>query len=98
MAWVGEYARVSDGTVFVYGCDQGRYRTVRAERDEECSHLECELTPWAPAPGERVAEFGNEDCIGGIVLEADESAALVAWTGFVDPQVWRNANLEPIFT
>lgn len=97
MTGVGDYARVSDGIVFVYGYEQGRYQTVRAERDEECSHLECELTPWTPALGERVVEANNEDCIGGIVAELGENTALVTWAGFVEPQNWRNARLEPNF-
>jgi hypothetical protein len=96
MTGVWEYARVSDGIVYVYGYEQGRYQTVRMDRDQECEHLECELTPWVPAPGECVVEANNEDCITGLVLEASESTALVRWTGFIEPQVWRNTKLEPV--
>jgi hypothetical protein len=98
MVGVGEfsgYARVYDGVVLVYGYEQGRYQTVRVDRNEECTHFECDLAPWVPSPGERVAEVNNEDCIGGTVIEAGEGTSLVLWTGFIEAQVWRNTNLEP---
>jgi hypothetical protein len=89
------YARVSDGVVYVCRYDQGRYQSFRMDRDEECSHLECELMPWLPAVGERVCEANDEDYVVGLVLETDKDTSLVRWTGFMDPQVWRNAQLEP---
>jgi hypothetical protein len=93
---VGQYARLSDGAaVYVYGYEDGRYQTVRMDRDEECTHLGCELTPWTPAPGERVVEANNEDCISGTVVETGAGTSLVNWLGFNEPQVWRNAKLEP---
>ncbi len=98
MIGVGEfsgYARVSDGVVHVCGYDQGRYQTVRMDRDEECEHLECELVRWVPSHGERVMEDNNEDCITGIVVACGEGTSLVKWTGFIEPQVWRNTDLEP---
>jgi hypothetical protein len=91
----GGYARVSGGVVYIYGQAQGRYQTVRVDRDEECSHLSCELTPWAPAPGERVTESNNDNCITGVALEVNENTTLIMWTGFSEPQTWRNAKLEP---
>jgi hypothetical protein len=101
MVGLGEfcgYAQVSDGVVYVYGHDQGRYQTVRVDRDQESEHLECDLTPWAPTKGERVAEINNEECVTGTILEAGERTALVRWNGFVEPQVWLNADLEPVWT
>jgi hypothetical protein len=95
MIGVGEFARASDGVVFIYGHDEERYHTVRVDRDEECTHLECDLTPWTPTPGERIAEANNEDCIGGTVIETGDCSALVKWTGFIEPQMWRNNKLEP---
>jgi hypothetical protein len=89
------YARVSDGVVYVYGFGQGRYQTFHLELDEESTHLECELTQWTPTSGERVVESGNEDCISGTITEAGESTSFVKWLGFLEPQIWRNANLEP---
>ena len=54
---VGAYARVSDGIVYILEHDQGRYKTVRVDRDQEGEHLQSELTPWTPVTGERVAEY-----------------------------------------
>lgn len=92
------YARVSDGVVHVYGYEQGRYQAFHLELDEESTHLECELTQWTPASGERVVESGNEDCISGTVIETGEGESFVTWADFVEPQRWRNANLEPFCT
>lgn len=95
MIGVGQCARVSDGVVYVLGFDQGRYQTVRVDRDEECSHLAHELSPWTPLPGECAVEAGNEQCIDGTVVASADGTSLVTWTGFSEPQVWRNAKLEP---
>jgi hypothetical protein len=95
MIGIGEFARTADGIVFIYGQDNGCYQTVRVDRDEECSHSKCELAPWTPVLGERIVEANNEDCIGGTVLETGDYTALIRWTGFIEPQVWRNSKLEP---
>lgn len=95
MIGVGEYARISDGVVYVTGNERGLFQSVRVDRDEECEHRGSELTAWIPAQGDCVAEYNNDDCVGGIVVEAGEGTSLVTWNGLTETQVWRNAKLEP---
>lgn len=92
---VGTYARTKDGTGYIIGCDGGSYQVVSTERDEERDYSSSELTPWLPAPGERVVEADKEDCITGIVVDGGEGTSLVMWNGFVCPQTWLNTHLEP---
>lgn len=95
MAGLGDYARTSDGIVFIFGNENGRFQTVSVARDQEFEYLESELTPWVPAPDERIAEAHSEDCVTGTVLQVGDGTTLVRWFGFVEPQVWRNTLLEP---
>lgn len=54
------YARLSDGSVvYIFGYEDGFFSTVRIDRDEEMKHRPCELTPWAPAPGEPLTPEGE---------------------------------------
>jgi hypothetical protein len=96
---IGAYARVSDGIVYILEHDQGRYQTVRVDRDEEGEHtyLEWQLVPWTPVPGERVVESGEDDCTG-VILETGEGNSLVRWAGFIEPQIWRHTQLEPAWS
>ncbi|WP_456722469.1 MULTISPECIES: hypothetical protein [unclassified Bradyrhizobium] len=94
----GAYARTSDGTVYIHGCEGGRYQAVRTDRDEEGEHHASELTPWSPLFGEGVVEAGTEGCITGIVVEARDTTSLVKWPGFVRLQTWLNTDLEPAWT
>jgi hypothetical protein len=91
----GRYARISDGVVFVIGNERGLFESIRIDRDEECEHCGSELTAWTPEQGEQVAEYSNEDCVTGTVIEVGDGTSLVMWAGFTEPQVWRNAKLEP---
>jgi hypothetical protein len=93
---MNNYARLSNGSVvYIHGHENGLFSTVRVDRDEESQHRQCELVPWTPVPGERVTEHNKEDCITGLVLEASESTAHILWSGFAEPQIWRNTKLEP---
>jgi hypothetical protein len=57
---MNHYARLSDGgVVFIYGCENGVFSTVRIDRDEETQHRECELSPWTPEPGELLTPEGE---------------------------------------
>jgi hypothetical protein len=96
MAGLGDYARTSEGIVFIFGNENGRFQTVSVDRDQEFEHLECELVPWMPLPGEQVWEANNEDSITGAVMKTNERTSLVKWDGFVEPEVWRNTQLEPV--
>jgi hypothetical protein len=92
---VGQYARTSDGTVFIQGFCGGSYQAVRTDRDEEGEYLASDLTPWSPQNGERVVEAGNEGSPVGIVVEAGEGDSLVVWKNLRRQVSWVNSCLQP---
>jgi hypothetical protein len=91
----GTYVRTHDGIGFIFGCEGGSYQVASMERDEERDYAASELTPWTPLVGERVIEADTEGGIAGLVVGGGESASLVKCDGFVCPQTWANADLEP---
>jgi hypothetical protein len=91
------YAR-KDGIVYIFGCEDSRYRTVaRTDRDEERNCSAKDLTAWKPRNGERVTEIDNEGSPVGIVVEAGELASLVVWGSLRRQVSWKNSCLEPIW-
>ncbi|HTB04136.1 MAG TPA: hypothetical protein VK804_27025 [Bradyrhizobium sp.] len=95
---VGQYARTSDGIVFIQGLCGGSYQAVRTDREEEREYLASDLTPWKPQDGDRVTEVGNEYSPIGIVVEAGAEQALVAWKSLLRHVSFVNAGLEPVWT
>jgi hypothetical protein len=94
---VGIHTRTKDGIGYIFDHEGDRYQVVSMERDEERDYSANELTPWLPAPGERVVEADNDAraAPAGIVVQAGERTSIVKWEGSVIPQTWLNANLEP---
>jgi hypothetical protein len=98
MIGVGGHARTVDGIVFIVGCKDNLYQTVRTDRDEEGEYSASNLTPWSPQNGELVIEAGNENSSIGIVVEAGEGASLVVWSGLQRQVSFVNSCLEPIWS
>ena len=89
------YVRTKDGIGLVFGSERDSYQVASMDRDEERDYAVSELTPWTPLVGERVVEADTEGSIAGVVVNLREGASLVKWDGFVCPQTWANADLEP---
>jgi hypothetical protein len=98
MIGVGGHARTVDGIVFIVGCEDNRYQTVRTDRDEEGEYSASDMTPWSPQNSEQVVEAGNENSPIGIVVEAGEDISLVVWRGLQRQVSWVNSCLEPIWS
>jgi len=56
MVGVGEYARVVDGVVFVFGVENEKFQAVYIDRNEEREFATDQLALWAPMPGEELKE------------------------------------------
>jgi hypothetical protein len=95
MIGVGGYARTTNGTVFILGCEGGSYQTASTERDEECEYPASDLTHWSPQNGGLVVEAGNDDSPVGIVVEAGVEISLVVWRSLQRQVSWVNSCLEP---
>ena len=93
---VGTFARTVDGVVFIFEvCGKDGYWVVRTQDDVEVYYRHGELYEWSPMQGEFVVEADNEKCPAGLVVETNGNTSLVKWPGFVRPQSWANADLEP---
>lgn len=96
---VDQYVNTNDGFIgYIFEDTGSAYRIAICERDEECTHLECELTPWSPQNGERVVEADNEDSPVGIVVDAGDEISLVVWRGLQRQVSWVNSCLEPVWS
>jgi hypothetical protein len=91
----GEHARTSDGVVYIIEDMENGYNVALVGGSEERFYRAEELSPWLPLAGERVREVDNEESVAGIVMHVGELTSLVKWPGFVRPQTWANADLEP---
>lgn len=80
------------------GGGESGYGVVRTERDEECFYRVDELTRWAPLPGDWVVEAGNENCVAGVVISAENGTSLIKWPYFNRPLNCDNAHLEPAWS
>ncbi|WP_154073285.1 hypothetical protein [Bradyrhizobium erythrophlei] len=91
----GAYVRTPEGIGYIFRKDGDKFQVVSMERDEERDYPAGEMTRWSPSPGDRVIEADTEGGIAGDIVSASGCASLVKWDGFIDPQTWANASLEP---
>jgi hypothetical protein len=95
---VGQYARTSDGIVFIQGFSGDSLQAVRIDREDEGEYFASHLAPWKPQDGERVTEAGNEASPIGFVVYAGDGTSEIVWGGlFMRQQTWLNKNLEPVW-
>ncbi len=101
-AFKSSYARAKHGIVCILDGGPSGYWVTYTQHDKEFFCRPEDLTPWVPLVGELVCdvEYDDESAnkVSGVVLESGDGTSLVKWPRHAEPQIWDNANLEPVWT